>query len=69
VDELNDRQRTALEIAAGRGEVRVADLREEHPYWSRWTYYRDLRELCEEGLLQQRGRTQGALYVPGRPPG
>lgn len=65
MDELNERQRTALELAQGQGEVGVADLREEHPHWSRWTYYRDLRGLCAAGLLERRGRRRWARYRPG----
>ena len=62
---LNERQVTALEIAARRGEVRVADLREEHPFYCTETYRLDLVRLCEVGELRKRGRTKGTRYVPG----
>jgi DeoR/GlpR family transcriptional regulator of sugar metabolism len=62
---LNERQLTALEIAAERGEVRLADLREEHPFYCRDTYRKDLVALCEEGVLRKRGRTKGTRYVWG----
>jgi len=65
LSDLNDRQMTALEIAAARGEVRVADLREEHPFYCSDTYRKDLVALCKEGVLRKRGRTKGTRYVWG----
>ena len=61
---LNDRQRTALQIARRSGTVTSRQVRLAHPWYCAETYRQDLAGLVVLGLLVKRGTTRGVYYVP-----
>ncbi len=60
-DELNDRQKKALELAE-EGSIRTKDLTGIFNEVEKRTIRRDLRELVKKGLLKAKGKTRNRYY-------
>lgn len=60
---INSRQKKGLQLVFEQGNITSAEYRELNKDISRHTAWKELKDLVEQGVLDQKGRTKGTKYV------
>ncbi|MFP4608586.1 MAG: DeoR family transcriptional regulator [Candidatus Aenigmatarchaeota archaeon] len=63
LDDLNRRQKEAIEYLKEHKSIKSGDLNEMFPQVSRETIRKDLKDLTERGILKKTGAKRGTEYT------